>query len=356
MSIFTSGKVRRFWIRLLHWEYWSFHVIYIPIYPIWLFLCLRARSLFFFAASNPGIKNGGFLNESKQEIYSLTPPDLQPKTLFFEAGHPPDEILGQIRAAGFVFPMIGKPNIGGKGRGVKKLIDEDEILTYARKSALDFHIQEFIPYENEMGIFYFRFPDQPQGSISGIAGKEFLSVTGDGRRSVRDLLMMNPRALLQLPQLEKNEPSQLLRVIPAGEDFIVVPYGNHARGAKFTDESHQISQELIRTLEGVCCRIPGFYFGRLDVRYRSLADLREGRHFMIVEVNGAGSEPTHIYDPRHSLFFAWREIIRHWIILYKISRLNHRRGYPYLSFAAGIQMFREDHHHSKQLDQTENPG
>jgi len=36
----------------------------------------------------------------------------------------------------------------------------------------------------------------------------------------------------------------------------------------------------------------------------------------------AGSEPTHIYDPRHCLFFAWKEIIRHWRLLYRVSMAN----------------------------------
>ena len=69
----------------------------------------------------------------------------------------------------------------------------------------------------------------------------------------------------------------------------------------------------------------------------------------MIEVNGAGSEPTHIYDPRHSLFFAWKEIVRHWYILWKISRRNHAKGYPYLDLKEGVKMFREDKMWSKKL-------
>src|SRR6185312_16308128 len=100
----------------------------------------------------------------------------------------------------------------------------------------------------------------------------------------------------------------------------VVPYGNHARGAKFLDDSDQLTPELSEMIDSLCARIPDFYYGRLDIRYRNRALLDAGRDFVILEVNGAGSEPTHIYDPRHSLFFAWKEIVRHWIILFKISR------------------------------------
>jgi hypothetical protein len=88
----------------------------------------------------------------------------------------------------------------------------------------------------------------------------------------------------------------------------------------------------------------------MDIRYQSREQLEEGKAFFILEVNGAGSEPTHIYDPRHSIFFAWKEIVRHWIILYKISRANHKLGFPYLTMKEGLEMFRKDKMDSKKLE------
>jgi hypothetical protein len=343
-------RKKPFWIRLLHWEYWSFNLVYIPIYPVFIFLCLRARSFFFYAAANPKIKNGGFLGESKKDTYALVSPGLQPKTLFFASGVHPESVLDQIRQAGFEFPLIGKPDIGGRGRGIKKLPDTSAVLSYASTAPLDFHIQEFVRYENEAGIFYYRFPGQTMGDISGIVHKEFLKVKGDGKNKVRDLLKTNPRAVLQLPQLEITEPGLLERVIPENEDFIVVPYGNHARGALFLDDSASVSAALVETINKICFEIPGFFFGRLDIRYERRELLEEGKAFSILEVNGAGSEPTHIYDPRHSIFFAWKEIIRHWMILFKISRANHRLGYRYLTVPEGVRMFRKNKEDVKKLE------
>jgi hypothetical protein len=94
----------------------------------------------------------------------------------------------------------------------------------------------------------------------------------------------------------------------------------------------------------------GFYFGRLDIRYNDWEELKQGKNFSVIEVNGAGSEPTHIYDPAHSLFFAWKEIIRHWYILWLISRQNHKKGHPYLTLKEGISMFREDKVWSQKLE------
>src|SRR5579863_6824810 len=77
MNWFQRQLYKPFFIRLFHWEYWSFSAVYVPIYIIWIGLCACARSFFFFAASNPSIKNGGFLNESKKDIFQITPGSIQ---------------------------------------------------------------------------------------------------------------------------------------------------------------------------------------------------------------------------------------------------------------------------------------
>jgi hypothetical protein len=93
-----------------------------------------------------------------------------------------------------------------------------------------------------------------------------------------------------------------------------------------------------------------FYFGRLDIRYNTLEDLKKQKNFSIIELNGAGSEPTHIYDPRHSILFAWKEIIRHWIILNRISRINHKtKKLPYMRMSEGLKMFKENKAYIKLL-------
>jgi hypothetical protein len=340
---------RPFFIKLFNWEYWSFTSVYLLIYPVWFLLCLRARSLFFFNASNPSIKNGGFLCESKKDIISIIPPEYHPPTVFFSIPANGDMVLRDLQRAGLQFPLIGKPNIGGRGRGVKVLRDEQDVIAYTHKAYLDFHIQEFVPWKNEAGIFYVRYPDQPNGFITGIVGKEFLSVTGDGKHTILQLLQKSKRALMYLGSLQKIHGDGMNRVLPEGEKMIVSPFGNHARGSKFVDDSNLADEQLNFIIDKICKQIPGFYFGRLDIRFDTWEALKEGRNFSIIEVNGAGAEPTHIYDPKHSIFFAWKEIIRHWIILCKISRMNHKKGHRYLSMKEGIAMFREDKEWSQKL-------
>jgi len=148
---------------------------------------------------------------------------------------------------------------------------------------------------------------------------------------------------LQLPVLKKTYGEKLKTVLKAGEEFLLVPYGNHVRGAKFIDDSHLIDEQLTKSIDAVCRQVNGFFYGRMDVRYNTWEELREGKKFSIIELNGAGSEPTHMYDPKHSVFFAWKEIIRHWNILFKVSRMNHHPlERPYMKTSTGMQMFKEN--------------
>lgn len=338
-----------FFIRLFNWEYWSADTVYACIYPIWFLLAIRARSFFFFSASNPNIKNGGFLNESKKDIHKILPTHLYPKTLHFPINTKEAEVIEQLKKENFSFPMIGKPDIGAKGKGVKVLKTEADIIQYIKATTIDFHIQEFVPLSKEVGIFYYRYPGKPNGNISGIVRKEFLTITGDGIHTIEALLKKEKRTILQLKSLEKVYGKELKTILPIGEKKILVPYGNHARGAKFLDDSYLIEPQLIASIDAVCKQIPAFHYGRLDIRYDNWEDLKQGKKFLIIEVNGAGSEPTHMYDPKHSLFFAWKEIVRHWFILLRISIMNHKLGYKYLTTKEGLSMFKEDKAWKKKL-------
>jgi hypothetical protein len=340
-----------FFIKLFNWEYWPFTVIYAPIYLYWFWLCIRCRSFFFFNAANPTIKNGGFLLESKKEIYDLIPENLYPKTLFclHDAGN--EIIQQQLASRKLKFPLIGKPDIGMRGLSVKKLENVCDVVKYAQQSKVNFLLQEFIPFENETGIFYYRYPNEQKGHISGIVDKEFLSVTGNGISTIEMLLQQEPRFVLQLPTLRETFGNELQHILNNGEKYLMVPYGNHCRGAKFLDASGLIDTELTDVIDHVCKQIPGFYFGRMDIRYNTWEELKQGKNFSIIELNGAGSEPTHIYDPKHSILYAWKEIIRHWNILLKVSIQNHKaKQIPYMTLRSGLQMFKENGAYVKMIE------
>ena len=286
------------------------------------------------------MKNGGFVMDSKIEIYDLIPQKFYPETKFVKEKTAFEEVKNILKKSEIKFPLIVKPDIGLRGSAVKKVGNLDELKVYHDKANFDYLLQDLIPYQNEVGIFYVRFPKEQHGRITGIVAKEFLIIEGDGFSTIEELIKANPRYEFQLKALEKEYGSQLQTILKEDEKRNLVPYGNHARGAKFLDYSHLISPELTKVIDEMCLQIPEFYFGRMDVMYKNWAELEQGKNFSIVELNGAASEPTHIYDPKHSLFFAWKELARHINYMFQISVENHKRGFPYLSHKAGMEQYK----------------
>ncbi len=341
-------KMNLFWHKIKHWEYWPYQILYIPIYFQYFYYALRTGSFFYFNASNPTIKNGGFFMESKKEIYDLIPAEYYPKTELFLANEALETVMNQLQKSGIHFPCIAKPDIGLRGTAVKKLDSKEELEKYIAHANFDFLIQDLIPYENEIGLFYVKLPNQ-KAKITGIVSKEFMIIKGNGKNTIREFLEQDKRYLLQLETLEKEFKDELNRILQQDEQINLVPYGNHCRGTKFVDASHEITVKMEDSFEEICEKIDGFYFGRMDIMFSNFEDLEQGKNFQIVEINGAISEPTHMYDPKHSLLFGWKELTRHFHYMYLISKHNHNNGAKYLTFKEGVQEFKNHHKHYDRI-------
>ncbi len=337
-------------IKARNWEYWSSNIIYFPILPYLLFLFVRVRNCFFFNAANPGIEYGGFVMESKWKIHEKAPPGFFPHTIPVRLGDNIEHVISTVSSQ-FRFPVVAKPDIGSKGRGVMVINNSAELRLYHASCPTDYLIQEKVNYPCEAGIFYVRYPNSPKGMLTGIVEKRFIEVTGDGVSTLRQLLLQNKRYILQMEVLNKIVTAEeMMVVLPAGKSHIVLEIGNHARGAMFLDASHRINEELTEVIDKVCKKFKGFYFGRLDIRFESWDSLQRGLNYSIIELNGSGSEPTFIYDPSHSIFYAWREICRHWEYMFRVSRQNHAMGIAYLTAKDAIRIFWDNARINKLLE------
>lgn len=340
-----------FLIKLLNWEYWSARAFYWPMYIYGPILALRARHACFFTATNPGIKSGGLGVESKYETIIKIPDAYRPATVFVKAGTSFEQILKALRQSGIDFPLIAKPDVGFRGLLVKKIKKEEALREYLEKYEIDFLIQEYIDYSVEIGVLYYRLPDQKTGCITSVTLKEFLHVTGDGTSTVLELVHQNPRALLQEERIIKNYADLLDHVPDIGEKVTLGAVGNHCKGTRFINGNHLIDDQLVRTFDEISSQIPGFNYGRFDIRCKSFDTLRQGKDFKILEVNGVCSEPTHIYDPNHiSYFGALRSILKHWSLVQKIGSANHRRGVPYSPFFSILKEVRELQAYGRKIE------
>jgi hypothetical protein len=324
-----------FLIKLRHWEYWPFGILQFPLFFYYPWLALRARSLTFFTGSNPGILMGGMFGESKFDVLELIPIEYKPRTIRIRSGSSKEELIGSLHDHDFSYPLIFKPDIGERGFGVRRISSADEALQYLVETKFDFLVQEFVDLPLEFGVFYRRFPQSSHGHVSSIVMKEMLCVEGDGVSTLQELILRKDRAKLQWATLQKRFQTRLTDVMPKGQKLEIVSIGNHCLGTKFINANHLINARLNESFDRISKQIPGFYFGRFDLRCGSLADLENGR-IKIMELNGCGAEPAHIYDPDFAFWSALGVLFDHWKTIFKIAQQNQSRGFQFLPLKDAI--------------------
>lgn len=327
-------------VRWSNWEFWPIYVVNLPMVFFWLWFALRARRWLFFTAVNPAIETGGLFGESKKDILERLPPEHLPRTVFLPAGSTPEAARKALEAAGLGFPLIVKPNVGERGLLVEKISSPEALQRYFRRRTPDLLLQEFVDYPMELAVLHYRLPGCETGVLSSLCIKEPLRVRGDGRRCVEELMAAEPRALLQLERFRREKPALLRRIPAEGEEVLLEPIGNHCRGTAFLDGSRLIDAELKAVFDRLSARLEGIHYGRYDLKCRSIEDLRQGRHFKILEYNGIGAEPAHIYDPRIPLLEKYRIVYRHWRAIFEIYRSQRARGVEPLSLGAGLRALR----------------
>jgi membrane protein DedA with SNARE-associated domain len=318
------------WRRLVRWEFWPAWLFHVPVVLYALWLGLRHRSLTLFTAANPGIETGGFVLESKSEILATFGSD--PRIARFRllpAALPPAQRLAAAEAflaqEGLGFPVVLKPDIGLRGRGVEVVRDRAALGDLLQAVDVDTIVQEYVAGE-EFGVFYARLPGSAAGRILSVNGKVFPVVEGDGRRTLEELILADDRAVCQAPLHLENHRAELAWVLPAGERMALVEVGNHCRGTMFTDCRASATPALLAGLDDLSRLHPGFCFGRYDLRAPSRAALERGEGLRILELNGVASEVAHVYQPGSSLLAAYRDVFEQWRLAFAIGAETVRHG------------------------------
>jgi len=330
-------------------EFWPAWLFYAPVAVQWLAFGLRFGSPLLLTAANPRIVAGGLCGESKSSILDqVEAPARQWLAPYVRVTTESDPQAGIAAAeaalarAGLAYPVVGKPDIGCNGTGVRLLQKRDDLVRFIvdYPSGVGVIFQEFIPYEGEAGIFYIRHPDELKGKVTSLTLKSAPVVVGDGRSTIEDLIRNDPRAglvpHLYLPRLA----GRLKEVPPTGTPVKLVFVGNHCKGSTFRNGAQEITATLAATIDSIAQAIPDFHFGRIDVRFASLAQLRRGRGFRIIEINGSGSEATHVWDPNMKLADAYSAQFFHYRAAFMIGRANRSRGHRPTSIRETFRLWR----------------
>ena len=321
-------------------EFWPPFLFYLPAFLHGLWLVLRHRSLRLPFNSNPAIHVSGFAGESKTDVYKLlaASPECD-KILAPVASLPPrhgatpdarlDDARIALARAPFAFPCVAKPDIGQRGAGIRRVHNFDELRDYLSRypSSEPLLLQQLVTLPHEAAILCHRLPKSPNTvHVTSLVIKEIPTLIGDGAHTVRQLIIADSR-LRKLSKIFFEKQAAILGTVPPPGARIPLTFtGNHAQGAIFWDRSHQITPALAARFSDLARSLPGVFYMRFDIRYRDFDALLRGEDFILLELNGAGAEPAHLYDPRRTWSEA-RAILRwQYATLFKIGRQNLRLG------------------------------
>jgi hypothetical protein len=327
-------RFRQLLYKLTHWEQWHYDVKYIPLYPCWLWYCLRNRSLWFLSASNPVLPFGGWDGESKWKMYEQLPKEFYPKTVRIQKGTSLSDAELQLRE--FSFPVAVKPDAGLMGLLFRKLDSLEQWRDYHRSIPIDYLIQELVTDPLEVSVFYYRFPGQQNGTITGFVYKEGLEVRGDGISDLDTLLQqLVNRPGFKLDEWRLKHKDHLQEVIPKGAVFKLAWVANLSRGGRLVSLEKEKDSRLLQWFDRISHHAQ-FFYGRYDIKCSSVEALKNGQ-FRILEFNGAGAEPHHIYGNGNNLLQAYRIVLQHWHAMAEIARIHHCNGVPYWPFRQGLE-------------------
>ncbi|MEP3238775.1 MAG: hypothetical protein ABJN84_00870 [Flavobacteriaceae bacterium] len=277
-------------------------------------------------STNPAI-DGFILSDSKFKTLQLVPNEYKPKMLFVNTKTSVARVLESMNHENINFPIILKPDIGFRGLKVVKIENETMLNNALSDLRIDHIIQEYIQSYVEVGIFYYRFPNESKGYIPSVTVKEFLKITGDGKHTLAQLVGQNLHAILQRDKLIEKFSETWNSIISVGETVTLEEIGNHNRGTQFINGNDLVDDALLKVFDELSHRMKDFYFGRFDIKVASIEALKRGENYKILEVNGVGGEPTHIYDSNTSIMEAWKDLCFTWRVAAKIASINFEKGF-----------------------------
>ena len=272
-----------------YFEFWPGFVFYIPVFFQWMLLAIRYRGLSLPLNANPKIDLSGMVGEAKSDIFSMSSEDahrkIAPWVLLTEWQTPKDAVFRlkqKMQEKSLVYPVVAKPDTGCRGAGVQVVNSDSELLQYVETFPQDgsVMVQKLIPYEAEAGIFYIRYPGTSKGEIFSITLKYQPYVIGNGIDTLQELIEKDHRAGRLTHLYFPRHKARLNDIIPVGVPYKLAFAGSHSRGSIFRDGREFITPELAKSLDSVCDGIPEFHYGRIDVKFRDIDSLMNGRNII----------------------------------------------------------------------------
>ena len=305
----------------------------VPIVAQWIWLSIRYASVTLPSCANPSIISGGMVGEGKMEYFSSMGElalgvTAKTTSVLLDANRSTDSVRAEMRRTALGFPIILKPDRGWCGFGVRLVRNDSELESYLSEfpAGERLVVQEFLPWAGEAGIFYMREPSEKRGAVIGMLLRHYPRVCGDGRSTIAQLIARDPR----LKRVGRGGLGTYCdqTLVPAKGEVVRLSIVSSTRvGGLYLDATEWVTDELRSAIDAIACDMTEFHAGRFDVKFDDWEELRHGRGFKIIEVNGAGSEAVHAWDPSHSLSQAYRIIFAKQRRLFALSAAMRRCGH-----------------------------
>ncbi len=321
----------------------------VPIVAQWVWLSLRHRSVTLPSSANPQITTGGMVGEGKMEYLEIMGQRALAATatttsVVCDGAASLVEAEAAMSACGLAYPIVVKPDLGWCGFGVRRVDDSAALAQYFASFPRGERvvIQRWIDEPGEAGIFYMRDPANPVGQVIGMLLRHYPRVVGDGVHTLAQLIAADPRARRLGRDGASEACCDLALVPPAGQETRIAIVGSTRVGGVYENGSGFVTPSLVEAIDAIARDMKDFHVGRFDVKFTSLAALGAGTGFTVIEVNGAGSEAVHAWDPRLTLAQAYQIIFDKQRRLFAIGAEMRRRGH------APVGWFSLARHHLKQ--------
>lgn len=331
------------WRRLQRWEFWPIWAIYGPLVPSLVRMALTHRSIRLPTLVNPPIPGGGLAGESKAAIGRALEvcPEHEISTQVLEPSQPEqrlERLLAWMERTAQHYPIVLKPDVGERGRGVLIAEDEAAARDYLMQNRHRVLAQTYIAGE-EFGLFYVKAPDDEAGELFSIARKTARFVVGNGSDRLERLILEDEICLPMAEKLLFLNAADLDEIPSPGERVQVTQLGTHSLGCRFL-----VGEDLRSTaLEAAVNRLSQsaeLDFGRYDVRAEDEEALRCGE-FKVIEFNGLTGEAAHMYDPRYGLLSGLRILRAQWRRAFEVGAGHRKAGRRPLSWGTLLRLVRE---------------
>jgi pimeloyl-ACP methyl ester carboxylesterase/membrane protein DedA with SNARE-associated domain len=348
-------------MKLRHWarhEFWSVWQLYLPIA---LAVLLRGLARFrgaAFTAANPGLGwLGGFTGEEKSETLGK----------FSGKSHLPLAAFAKIRANkdtdvrvdaakkfmqenALTYPVALKPDAGDDGLGVNRIANEAQLAEWLARFNEDALLQRWVNGV-EFEVVWTRLPGATHGHILSVVEKNFVSVVGDGHRTLEELIWADDIAVSQGKLYLRLNWRRASEVIPAGEVFPLTHIGTHALGARMLDRQDLRIEILAQELDKLADAVGGLHYAVYDFRVDAsatgwgrgakAAPVFHAAEWTITGVSGAGVVSSRLRDQSVRLGYALASARRQIHAAFIAADENRRTGTASASFLGMLAAWSE---------------